>query len=708
MSRYRTPLIVAGLILVACAVLSTDRQAVQSVLLGAGSGALIAALALGVVVSYRGSGVVNIGTGAMAMYSSYVFNTLNTEGSLLLIGWKIHLGAPMAFAPALIVTLAIGALWGAALYLLVFAPLRGASPVAKLVASVGVLLVLQAIVVLTYEATPIAVTAKLVSGSVHLPGDVIVASNQLLLAGVVIIVAIALWAIYRFTRFGLATRAAAEDERHLSLLGHSPTLVSGGNWVFSAMIVSLFAVLTAPINTSIDPSTITLLIVPALAAALLGRFTSFGYAVLAGLGIGMLQSLIQYLSIKPWFPQAGGAPVPGIAQSVPLVIILVALAFQRGGVGSRGSLGSVRLPFAPQPKYVLPKLAGGLVIGIAGFLLLGSQWRLAETNTIVGIAICLSFVILTGYVGQVSLAQMALAGVSGFTLAKLSTGALGLGFPIAPLIGALGAMVVGVLVAVPALRARGVQLAVVTLAGAVAIENLVFTNPVWSGGLQGASVPPPRLFGFKFGPTDPSSLGGGTIPNPWFGIFCVIIVVGIAALACALRSSAWGRRMLAVRANERAAAAAGVSVAQTKVVAFAISAFVAGLAGALSGYRFGGVTPQYFGVFASLTFLAFAYMGGISSVTGAVIGGFLVTNGLAFTALEQWFGLSPDYAVLVGGLGLVVTVITNPDGIAGTWRQIGRKMQQRSQRSESSPPSDGVAGEPGATAVVTAFAKGSR
>src|SRR6202044_696979 len=104
-----------------------------------------------------------------------------------------------------------------------------------------------------------------------------------------------------------------------------------------------------------------------------------------------------------------------------------------------------------------------------------------------------------------------------------------------------------------------------------------------------------------------------------------------------------------------------------------ISAFVAGLAGALSGYNFGAVTPQYFGVFASLTFLAFAYMGGISSVTGAVIGGCLVTDGLAFTGLERWFGLSPNYAVLVGGLGLILTVITNPEGIAGSWRNIKTK-----------------------------------
>jgi branched-chain amino acid transport system permease protein len=681
-------LVGVGVALLALALLATDTQAIQAVLLGAGSGSLIAALALGVVVTYRGSGTVNIGTGAMAMYASFIFNELNTHGQLLIVAWPVDLGGPWAFMPALVATLIVSGIWGAIFYLTIFAPLRAASPVAKLVASVGLLLVLQAMIVLKFGALPISVTATLSSGSISLPGDIVVPTNQVILGGIVLAVAAALWAIYRFTRFGLATRAAAEDERHLSLVGHSPILVSGGNWVFSGMVVALFAVLTAPINGAVDPSTITLMIVPALAAALLGRFSSFGYAALGGLAIGMLQALIQYLGTKSWYPTASGSPLPGVRESVPLVIILVTLAFQRRGLGGRGAIGNVRLPFAPPPRHVAPKLAGGFVIAIIGFLVLSSGWRLAEINTLVGVAICLSFVILTGFVGQVSLAQMALAGFAGFTLAKLS-GSAGIGFPFAPLLGAAAAAIVGVLAAVPAVRVRGVQLAIVTLAAALAIQTLVFQNPFWSGGLQGASVPSPHLFGLAFGPTDHTSLGDNQIPNPWFGIFCAIIVVILCGLTSALRSSAWGRRMLAVRANERAAAAAGISVQETKLVAFGVSAFVAGMAGGLSGYRFGSVTPDYFGIFASLSFLAFAYMGGISSVTGAVIGGFLVTNGLVFTALHQWIGVSPNYSVLIGGIGLILTVVTNPDGIAGTWRQLGARLQGRRRRAASAEPPGG-------------------
>ena len=410
--------------------------------------------------------------------------------------------------------------------------------------------------------------------------------------------------------------------------------------------------------------------------------------------------------MKAWWPRTDGQPLPGVAEAIPFVIILLALATQRRGLGSRGTLGNVRLPFSPDPRHVLRKLIGCGAIGVVGFLVLSSEWRLAEINTLVGIAICLSLVILTGFVGQVSLAQMAFAGFSGFVLSKLSSGA-GIGFPFAPLIGALCAAFLGVLIAFPALRIRGVQLAVATLAAGVVVVAMVFDNPFFDGVLQSATVPPPRLFGLKFGPIDPSSLGDGKIPDPWFGIFCVIVVMLIALLTTSVRSSAWGRRMLAVRANERAAAASGISIRTTKIVTFGLAAFVAGIGGALSGYRFGTVTPEYFGVLASLTFLAFAYMGGISSVTGAVIGGLLVTNGLMFTALQKWIGVSPNYSVLVGGLGLIVTVVANPEGIAGAFRVILARWSF-GRRLLGAPAKAAGEGEESGSAIGTLSAGGVR
>jgi branched-chain amino acid transport system permease protein len=426
----------------------------------------------------------------------------------------------------------------------------------------------------------------------------------------------------------------------------------------------------------VDPDALTLLIVPALAAALLGRFVSFGWAVGGGIAIGLLQGLAQYWSTRPWFPTAGGLPVPGLGDSVPLIIILVTVLVQRRGVTGRGSLDVLRLPFAPPSRLVLPKLASGLVVGVVAFVVLGYFWRLAVVNSLVGIVICLSFVVLTGFVGQISLAQMALAGFSGFIMANLGTNA-GVPFPFAPILGAVAAMVLAVIVGYAALRVRGVQLAIVTLAVAEAINAIVFENAAWSRQGLGAAVPRLSLFGWRFGPTDKAPFGDGQIPNPIFGMVCVVVVVLLCWMVYSLRNSIWGRRMLAVRINERAASAVGVSVRNTKLIAFAVSGLIAGLGGALSSYRFGTVNPGYFTFSQSLAFLAFAYVGGISSVGGAVIGGLLVTNGLVFTAAQQWFGVSPSFTTLVGGLGLILTVVQNPEGVAGGIREMGGRVRRR-------------------------------
>jgi branched-chain amino acid transport system permease protein len=677
-STQRNALVVLPVAVVIALLLASGQGAVQAALLGGGSGALIAALALGVVVVYRGSGVINVATGAMAMYASYVFNSLNTKGQLLLLAWRVDLGSPWSFAPALIAAMVISAGLSAGYYFAIFGPLRNASPVSRLVASVGLLLVLQAVIIVSYGADPIPASATTTMAAIKLPWKLVFPVAPMILSIVVIAVGATLWAVYRFTTFGLLTRASTEDSRHLTLIGRSPLVVGVGNWVFSGAVIAFFAVLVVPINGTVDPTTDTLMIIPALAAALLGRFVSFGWAIGGGLAIGLLQAVAQFWTAQPWFPTSGGLPLPGLAESVPLIIILVALSVQNRKVTGRGTLDVAGLPFAPPSVRVLPKLAVGAVVGTGAFLVLSSAWRLAAINTLVGIVICLSLVVLTGFVGQVSLAQMSLAGFSGFILASLATRA-GIGFPFGPILGALAAAGMALVLGWAALRVRGVQLAIVTLAFATAIQAIVFQNAAWSQQGAGAEVPSPSLFGLKFGPNDSAPFGDGQIPNPVFGLFCLAIVILLCWMTYAIRGSSWGRRMLAVRINERAAAAAGVSVRNTKLIAFAVSGFIAGLGGALSAYRFGVVTSDYFGVSASLAFLAFAYMGGISSVGGAVIGGFLVTNGLVFTALQQWLGISPTFTMLVGGLGLVLTVVMNPEGIAGSVRDMRGKLRQRPQ-----------------------------
>ena len=721
MTPGRIAALVAALLgVIGLVAIFSNADQTQAVFLGLGTGALIAAIALAITLNFQGSGVVNFAAGAIAMYGGYVYYGLRVDGQLFLppipnplsiiegglhlIGFKsvslpnipvfitlVHPGAgtssfgtiirqpAMPIWLALLISLAVLAILGLLFHLLIFRPLRNAPVLAKVVASVGLFLIMQAIIVLRYTSSPKAVTTILPSSPVHLPRGVTLPSDQLWLVAIVIAVTAVLWAIFRFTRFGLATRAAAENEKGALVLGYSPDFLAGVNWVASTVLAGLFGILAAAINQSIDPITITLLIVPALAAALLGRFNSFTITMVAGLGIGMLSSWIQFVAGQSWFPHAGGQAIPGLTQALPFLIIILVLVVRGRSLPTRGSVETIKLPFAPRAKRAVPtSVIGALAVGAVLFVTT-PDWRLAIVNSLVGVVICLSLVVLTGYVGQISLMQMALAGISGFTLSKIAD-AHHIPFPVGPLIGAVAAVAVGLIAGVPALRVRGVNLAVVTFAAAVTIEQMVFKNPAWSG-LKGAQISPPSMFGLHFGPQDAWTklfVGGqGSMPNPWFGVFCLIVVVLLILAVVNIRSSRTGRHMLAVRANERAAAAAGVSVSGTKILAFGVAAFIAGIGGALSGYRFGSVTADYFGASPSMLFLAFAYLGGISSVSGAVVGGIIVSGGVLTTIMSHWLHIPDTYTLFLAGLGLITMAIFNPKGVAGALRDTAHGIQTK-------------------------------
>jgi branched-chain amino acid transport system permease protein len=283
-------------------------------------------------------------------------------------------------------------------------------------------------------------------------------------------------------------------------------------------------------------------------------------------------------------------------------------------------------------------------------------------------AICLSYVVITGYVGQVSLMQVALAGASGFVVSHLAVNA-GIDFPLGAICGTLAATALGFIAGASALRVRGVSLAVVTLAAAVAIEQFGFANSTWGAGATGSPVPELSLLGIDLGPRASFRGLDGDVPSPILG-FCVLAVVVVLGLLVAnLRRSGLGQRMLAVRSNERAAAAAGINVRNTKFAAYAISSFIAGIGGTLYGYSLGSVSAERFGILIALGFVAFAYVGGITMVSGAVTGGLIATSGLIPHIFEAELGISGTWTLLVAGVTLILNLILFPDGIAGSQYQ---------------------------------------
>jgi branched-chain amino acid transport system permease protein len=639
------------------------QQLLLFAVLGLGTGALIAGLGLALVATYRGTGAINVATGAVAMVGAYVFYGLRTGGYLLFPDLLVAGGRGLVepVLPAVLITLVVCAVLGVALHVLVFRPLRRQSALAKLVASVGVLLVIQSYVLLTFGAQGLPAPDVLPTDPVHLLGGS-VPSNRLQLLALVVVLTAALALAYRLTRFGLATRAAQESETEAALSGLSANRLALANTVISCVVAGALGIFVAPL-TQLDPGTIALAVVPALGAALLARFTSFVVAGAAGIAMGVVASLVTYAQGQSWFPTSHGVPWPGVTDLVYFLVIVGALLWRGQSLPDRGTLVEPRLPRAPVPERMLrPTLISGGVALVALFVL-PYDLRQALILSLIGAVACLSLVLLTGLVGQVSLFQFGLAGVCGVIVSRLSTQA-GIGWPWSPLVGIAGAVVLGLVMALPALRVRGVQLAILTLAGAVALNSFGFGNPTFGVPASGAPVARPTVFGFSIGTDSPVRALDGARPSPLFGVGALLVLIVCAVLVANIRRSSLGKRMLAVRSNERAAAAVGISPARVKLVTFALATVIMALAGILYSYNFSALDPTRFTVFNTLSLVAFAYLGGITTIRGAVLGGLLITQGLLSYVLNHFLGISVNFQLVLAGVLLVFTVITNPDGIA--------------------------------------------
>jgi ABC-type branched-subunit amino acid transport system ATPase component/branched-subunit amino acid ABC-type transport system permease component len=627
-------------------------QYVIFLLLGLANGAVFAALALSLVVTYRSSGVVNFATGAVALVTAYTYAFLR-EGKLLLLlpglPQSVNVGV-LGFWPAAALALGIAAVLGLVLYLLVFRPLRTAPAVARAVASIGVMVILTGVMTQRVGVNPVTV-GPILPTRIWTVGGVRLSSDRVWFAVVVLAFAGVLAAAYRFTPFGLRTRAAAENERGAYLSGIHPDRLAAVNWMISAVVAGVSGILIAPI-VPLAPLSYTLFIVPALAAAILGGFQRLVPAVCAGLAIGMLQSEVTYLQSRhSWLPSSG------LPELVPLALILAVLVVRARPLPARGALIQRSLGRAPRPRRIALTAMVWAVGGVGALAALHGQWRSALVTSLIFGVISLSLVVVTGYAGQISLAQLTLAGVAGFLLGPLTT-SWHVPFPIAPLVAALAAAALGVIVGLPALRVRGLPLAVVTLSLAVAVEALWFHNTDLVPA-NGKDIAGPTFFGVNL-----RAHVGTDFPRLSFSLIVLATLVVVAVGVAKLRTSALGSEMLAVRANERSAAGSGISVVRVKILAFGIGSFIAGLGGALLAYKQSNVTFDSFTVFDGIALFAVTYLAGITSVSGGVLAGLLVGSGLIDAAIQRWLSLGNWYTTLTSAL-LVLTVIRNPEGIVG-------------------------------------------
>jgi ABC-type branched-subunit amino acid transport system ATPase component/ABC-type branched-subunit amino acid transport system permease subunit len=599
--------------------------------LGLGAGAAYALIGQGLILTFRGTGVVNFAQGAIAMITAFTYAWLTGQG--------ISIGL------ATLIALAFSAVIGAVIQRVVMKPLTRAPLLAKLVATLGLILVAEAAAILIFGDNFRSIPSLLPSQPIHFLG-ITVGRDRLILLVVALLLAALLSLFSRRTAWGLLIRSAADSEEGVVILGYSLSTVASGTWMLGSVLAGFAGIVVAPI-TSLDITGIILLVIPALAVTLLARFSSFWVVTIAGLLLGIGQSeLARYWTIS-------SPTLEGMQQALPFLLIIIVMVARGRSIPDRSTVAIGRPPLAPQAR-AHPLVVLGVVVAIVGVTsVLSGTYQTAMAIAFVSAIVALSLVVLTGYVGQISLAQMTFAGLGTYFCAKFAASA-GIPFPFPIILAALALIPCGVVLGLPALRVRGINLAVVTLGAAVAVNSLIFTDTNLTGGFNGIVIPSPSIFGY--------SLDG--IIHPFRFAMLALLVLFICVVSVGwLRRSRMGLRMLAVRDNERAAAAEGVNVMRVKLLAFAIASFLAGLAGALFGYLYGHVSFDSYAPLASITFVATAYIGGIASLPGAVIAGLISAGGPVFTLFASSASVEP-YQLLIAGLGVIITAIGNPDGIA--------------------------------------------
>ncbi|MCC6437520.1 MAG: ATP-binding cassette domain-containing protein [Acidimicrobiales bacterium] len=603
-------------------------EVLRFALLGLGLGALYSLASQGLMVIYRGSGVLSFAHGAIGMVGAYIH-------------WEVKVKQEQPWWLAWIIGLLACAAIGALSHLLVMRQLRRASPLARIVATLGILIVLQSAAVLRYGARVTAVSSELPRTLVH-PFGLTISIDRFILVGIAAAVSALLWALYRYTRFGLATTAVAENQRAASSVGLSPDRIATLNWALGSALAGMAAILIAPI-VQLQVATMTNLVLAAMAAALVAGFRSFPIAFAAGVALGILQTeLVRFVN------------TPGVPASLPFVVIVVWMV-ARGQALPLRDFFLQRLPAVGSGRVNAKALAVGLVATAVVILLVPLRWQDAFITTFAMGLVLLSVVVITGYAGQLSLAQFALAGFGALVAGRLVDAG---GWPFLPamIAGVVATVPLGALFALPAVRARGINLAIVTLGLGTGIELMIFQNGDFVGGFAGTKVGKPSLFGWDFNAI--------TYPGR-YAIVSMVCFTVVALMVASMRRGRSGRRLLAVRTNERAAAALGISVPGAKVYAFAVSAGIAALGGILLAFRKDVIIyGNEFTNFTSILTVAWSFIGGIGFLFGPIFGSTLAPGSLGAQLSNVIFSSVTRYLQLIGGAFVVLLVLQNQDCIA--------------------------------------------
>ncbi len=615
----------------------------QIVFDGIVQGMAIAVIAVGVILVYRATRIINFAVGGMGVVGAVMLGFLTIQ---------YH----VPFWPAFLIAILLGFIVGAAIDSTILRRLRKAPKVVILVATIGVSQVAQ--VIGAEIPLPSNTTARFPSafnGSWTLAGVSIHGTDLSVIVMAPIAVLALTWFLDR-TTVGKTVKACAANTELARVSSINPKWVSTMAWAMAGALSTLSIVLIAGQSGSVGmvanlgPETLS----RALAAAVIAGMTSFRRAIAAAIVIGVGQNILTFNFLAD----------PGLSDLVLFFVILVALGFYGRELGGDAQV----FAFTPKARPIPDRLRTTWVrhIDKAGILLLGLVavvLPLIDTTAssdqlftaVLAYAICAcSLTLVTGWLGQLSLGQMAFAGIGALFAARLVVE--GVPFWLTVLVTTVFCSALAAIVGIGSLRVRGLYLAIVTFAFALAAQQYIYLLPFLSSeSTDGATVPfsPGHLWFLGFS-------GERTY------YYVVLVILGIVILLLSrFRSSGIGRTTKAVRDNETAAAAFTVVPARTKVRTFAIGGALAGLGGALLSGAFGNVPfvdtggggAGFFLVNGSLSLVAMVVIGGMGSVTGGVIGAIWVVGIPAFAPNSAVLGL------LSSSLGLLVILLYFPRGL---------------------------------------------
>ena len=632
---------------------------ISYVIRGIPFGCVFALVAVGLVLTYRTSGVFNLAFGAQAFVSAAVYYDTRVRHE-----WPI-------IAAFLLAVVIVGPLVGCILDRFIFRYMRSASELSRLVAALGLLVAIPQMVQLWFGQSPsfgvvgVWPSSQGSNFAVYHWGEYALNGDQVATLIATLIVGVGLTAMFKFSSIGLRMRAVVESPRMTELNGINADRIGTFAWMLSSLIAGLSGVLLAPLFAQVNANNFTILIVAALAAAAFGKLSSIPLTLFGGIALGVLGGILAgYLPTNSVLAQ-------GLRPSLPFVVLFILLIFSpalRGAREVKDPLAGVDPP--PAGLAAIERSRGltlatrifGVVVGLGviAFVMNDKYWLLLATQALVLAVIFLSFTVITGMAGQISLCQATFAAIGAFATAQFAQAA-GVPVMLSIVIGAFVAAFVGAVLSIPVLRLGGIYLALATFAFALMFES-IFVPLGWvGGGATPVEVPRPVI-----GPVD-------FVSNRSFFFLCLAVLIVMSVLVILVRGGGTGRFLDALRGSETAAQSIGINPSRARIVAFALSAGIAGLGGGLYASFAGSAQPADYAYFYSLFFVVLVVTLGSRTVEGAINA---AVGYVIFQEILKRLGVSASWEPIFFGLG-AITYAKNPEGILEAQKRRSNAFVQR-------------------------------